>query len=321
MVRADTAWLVTKQGEGERVAILDTGIDVTHQEMVGKVDIGSSGSCVASEPDIVDRGFHGTAVASVVSTNGIAMASVAPDAELVAVKVFGAGGSGPFSDIICGVIFAANAKVDVINMSLGALIPDEVLTNPIVVALQRAVLYADKKGALVVASSGNSGQNLDGPLAHVPSGLERVLSVGSVTQTTGGVVRSPFSNFGLTGVDIVAPGSRILMACSSQTAPGVLPFTCGDASYLLASGTSFSAPHVAGAAAVVRSNIPGNEKPFQIDECLLEHAQDIGAPGVDVQFGAGLLDVLEAATECDKGNAKPPFPPANPLNPRSGPKK
>src|SRR5688500_16908867 len=86
VIQADDAWLTTRQGEGALVCILDTGIDTEHPDLLGKVDVSVSANFVAEEP-FTDLNFHGTHVAGIVSTNGLGVASVAPDARLCAVKV------------------------------------------------------------------------------------------------------------------------------------------------------------------------------------------------------------------------------------------
>src|SRR5690606_8084886 len=100
------------------------------------------------EPTILDFHFHGTAVSSIVSTNGIGVGSVAPDARLCAVKVLDQFGSGTFEGLIAGIMHAANVGADAINMSLAALIPVEAVQDPktglrdLIKATQRAVNYA-----------------------------------------------------------------------------------------------------------------------------------------------------------------------------------
>jgi thermitase len=92
-IRADDAWLRTPQGSGALVCVLDTGVDPDHIDLAGKVDLGKSVSFVPGE-SILDFFFHGTAVASIITSNGIGVASVAPDARLCAVKVLDRNGFG-----------------------------------------------------------------------------------------------------------------------------------------------------------------------------------------------------------------------------------
>src|SRR2546422_461621 len=121
-IDANGAYLATNGGAGTRIAILDTGIDAGQFSLVGKVDLAHSASFITSSPcgaadvaDIVDRHFHGTFVAGVVSPDGISLASVGPDAQLIAVKVLSCGGAGPFTRVIGALVYAANIRADRID--------------------------------------------------------------------------------------------------------------------------------------------------------------------------------------------------------------
>ncbi|MBK5189555.1 MAG: S8 family serine peptidase, partial [Gemmatimonadaceae bacterium] len=121
VTRASDVWkLNDAHGKGATVCDLDTGIDPTHIDLAGKVDVNMSTSMVVTEPDILDYNGHGTFVSSQIATNGLGMASVAPLATLCQVKVLDKTGAGLLSDAIAGIVYAADAKADVINMSFGA---------------------------------------------------------------------------------------------------------------------------------------------------------------------------------------------------------
>lgn len=311
-IRADAAWLTTRQGSGALVCILDTGIDPDHIDLAGKVDLAKSKSFVAAEPEITDYNTHGTAVASLVSSNGLGMASVAPDADLCAVKVLDGTGEGSFADIIAGMMHAARAGADVINMSLGAYFS---LKEPgaleLVVALQRAVIYADRKGTLVVASSGNEGINLDRDprdFISVPAQLLRVMSVGATApfNQMDFDALATYTNYGRSGVDVMAPGGDfledeggqvidlVLAACSQYQTD--LPFSCeGGDSYILGAGTSFAAPHAAGTAAVAESERRRDQDGGELARCVEKGADDLGQRGFDPFYGHGRINVLGAA--------------------------
>ncbi len=303
------AWNRTPAGKGAKVCDLDTGIDPKHIDLQGKVDIKHSTSFVASEPDIRDRNFHGTYTASIITTNGLGVGSVASGlAKICAVKVLDQTGSGSFADVISGIVYAANLGVDVINMSLGALLdyndPDQ---RGVGVAVQKAINFAYNKGVLVVASSGNDNLNLDqsGKIRSVPAQLNHVLSVGA----TGPINQKKFdrlasySNYGTKGNDMVAPGGEnipgitldefvlqdLIVGACSEFVPGCE----GGDFFAWADGTSAAAPHVTAAAAVAESNMGGDQTPDQLEACLKQNADNVGAP---VFFGAGRLNVLDAAT-------------------------
>ncbi len=304
-VQAPAAWNATPGGLGKMVCVLDTGVDPGHLDTNGKVDLGRSASMVASEPFIEDLNFHGTFVSALVSSRGIAMASVAPDAMLCAVKVLNVNGSGSFGDVINGILFAAGNGSDVINMSLGAYIDRSVPGSDVLTdALQRAINIATDRGVLVVTSSGNDGINLDedGPqFAHIPSQLRNVISVGGtapINQQNFDLLAS-YSNFGgRTGLHLVAPGGDlvaggatpdlVLSACSRYS----VFFNCGSGlSYLFGAGTSFASPVVAGAAAVVESQ-QGPLSPTALGACVIRSADPVGPARI---FGNGRLNVMAAS--------------------------
>ncbi len=309
-VSADVAWDATPGGSGEIVCVLDTGIDPDHLDLQGKV-IPSAMVSFISDPlfpgdlDPLDYNFHGTASAGHISGNGIGMASVAPDASLCSAKVLNVLGSGSFADIITGIIWATeSARADVINLSLGAYVNlEDPGVRTLVAFLQRAVDIATRRGVLVVASAGNDAINLNEDFRnfrHIPSQLNNVLSVGATApfnQANFDGLAS-YSNFGSTGVDMMAPGGDFaagtaldgaLTACSQYQL--TLPFACGFADYVFVAGTSESAPHVAGAAAVVESQ-RGPVSAADLSRCLVRYADAIGPARI---FGGGRLNVAAAA--------------------------
>jgi subtilisin family serine protease len=310
-INANDAWLVSPQGSGALVCILDTGIDSGHVDLRGKVDATKSASFVAAEPTIDDYHFHGTFIAGLVASDGVSMASVAPDARLCAVKVLNQSGQGSFDDVIAGTMHAASIGADVINMSFGVTVsrndPD---MRAVVHAMQRAVLFAVSKGALVVAAAGNTGLNLDkSDLIVVPAELAGVLSVGATAplgQTNFDRLAS-YTNFGMRSVDLMAPGgdtarvvghSRnlrdgLVSVCSRSS---LLFPVCALGNFYLQGGfgTSFAAPHVAGAAAVLESAMPGNQIGAQLESCLIKGAVHPDGKLLSPLYGRGRIDVLRS---------------------------
>ncbi len=309
-IRASNVWLLRDgHGKGTTVCDLDTGIDPTHLDLAGKVDVGVSTSMVVTEPDILDYNGHGTFVSSQIATNGIGMASVAPEATLCQVKVLDVSGSGLLSDAIAGVIYAADAKVDVINMSFGAYFT---LRDPdfrqIKQDFQRAVNYAHRKGVTLVASAGNGdaqGVGIDlatdqRSLFQLPAELNNVISVGATAphaQQPGTFDNlASYSNYGFPGVDVFAPGGDfvdgsviedlILGACSSFSNPAC----AGGRTYSIGAGTSFAAPLVAGEAAVIESDTPGRKA--KLDACIIESSDRLSRRVPDRIFAFGRIDVL-----------------------------
>jgi subtilisin family serine protease len=221
-VRAPAAWDYT-DGKGVRVAVIDTGIDLSHPDLVGKVDGGYSAIAKTENPgDYNDDQGHGTHVAATIAgkRDDKGVVGVAPGARLYAVKVLDADGSGNLSDVIDGMVWAANNDMQVANMSLGAPIDSP--------AMQRAARYARGKGVVVVAAAGNSGGSVGFPGAY-----EDVIAVAASDfsdKVAGFSSRGP-------EVDFIAPGVDVVSAKMGG----------GFVSY---SGTSMAAPHVAGMAAL-----------------------------------------------------------------------
>lgn len=313
-VAADIAWNTTPGGVGELVCVLDTGIDPDHLDLSGKVDLTKIKSFISAplfpgDLDPLDYNFHGTATSAYISTNGIGVASVAPDAKLCSGKVLNVLGSGSFADVITGILWAAESGADVINMSLGAYVDKSVPgVEQLVLFQQRAVDFAIKRGVVVVASAGNDAIDLDEDgksFISVPAQLKGVISVGATApfnQANFDGLAS-YSNFGgRTGISLVAPGGDFaagnvldanLTACSQYQL--TLPFPCAYNDYLFVSGTSEAAPHVAGAAAVVESR-RGPSKPASTSGCITRNADIVGLSRI---FGAGRLNVANAAA-CTK---------------------
>jgi lantibiotic leader peptide-processing serine protease len=307
VTQADDAWATTNTGAGRKVCVLDTGIDPGQLDLNGKVVYAQSVIAVprfASDVSFLDLNFHGTHVASIISSNGLGMASVAPDASICALKVLSEDGRGSFGDVIFGIMHAADLGANVINMSLGAYpIPKHGIEGvvPLLAAIQNAINFAHRKGAVVVASAGNQGVNLDtdNPLfLSVPAQLNNVVSVGATGPDNGtnfDRLASYSNHGGATGIDLVAPGGDltnpaatfdlVLGACSR--------FVCGaDGFYVLVAGTSQAAPHVSGAAAVVGAQLGGAPSPATVIACILNNTDIVGPSNI---FGKGRLNVLKAA--------------------------
>jgi subtilisin family serine protease len=161
--------------------------------------------------DPLDYNSHGTLSAGFIATNGIGVASVAPDARLCSIKVLRVTGAGSFGDIIAGLVLATQSGAGVINMSLGLYIDKRIAgVEGLRSAFARAVAFARDKGVVVVASAGNEGANFneDGEMIAVPAQVKGVISVGATApfnQQNFDMLAS-YSNFGSSGVDLFAPG-------------------------------------------------------------------------------------------------------------------
>lgn len=172
-MEAPAAWAAGCTGAGVRVAINDGGIDPTHPDLAPNMDTSCSASFVPGQPFNTDTGtfWHGMHVAGIVAAadNGTGVIGVAPEATLISVKVLH-GGSGAFSWIIGGILYAADpaafgrsdcARADIINMSLGALFNKRLFGGgPLVAAVAQAVNFATSQGTLVISAAGNNGVDL-----------------------------------------------------------------------------------------------------------------------------------------------------------------
>jgi subtilisin family serine protease len=310
-IKAQKAWDVSNQGAGVMVCILDTGVDPRHIDLEGKLDLSLSASFVGNERADRDFFFHGTAMAAIVSSNGLGVASVAPDARLCSVKVLTRTGSGTFGDAAAGIMYVGDAgiidggpRVQVANMSFGALFSkDEPGLNTLINALQRAINYSTNRGVLFVASAGNEATNLNGNMISLPAELDNVISVGAtgpINQMNFDRIAS-YSNVGRQGVDVFAPGGDfgfknsvledlIISACSpSTTLKDLAP--CEPTDFVLLDGTSPAAAHVSGEAAVIESELAGNQTPARLTSCILNTADPLHNPLLTAN---GRINVLRA---------------------------
>lgn len=261
-VKAPAAWDYT-EGAGVRVAIIDTGINAKHRDLAGKVDGGYSAvsDCDKEECWTDDNG-HGTHVAGTIGAkrDGRGVVGVAPRARLYAVKVLDADGSGSLSDVVEGIVWAANNEMQVANMSLGSSMPSD--------AMHRAIRYAKARGVVVVAAAGNSGGSVGYPASY-PETI--AVSASDWNDKIAG-----FSSRG-EAVDFIAPGVAVVS-------------TAYNGDYANFSGTSMAAPHVAGLAALaVAQGYRGLDGPDGVFGQLQKAARPISGLSATDQ-GAGMID-------------------------------
>lgn len=314
-----------------KVAIVDSGIDGTHPDLQGRVV--AAKSFVGGSP-YVDSDGHGTFVAGEIAAtanNGIGIAGIAFPAQLVIAKVVNAQDELPLQAEIAGIRWAADQGARVINLSLGGvrdpLDPKLDTYSPLE---QAAIDYAVRKGAVVVAAVGNGPQSprTPWPYAHYPSALPHVLGVSAVTRS--GSVPA-FSNRDAVYNDIAAPGEDIFSTVPlAQTlrrpgCPDQGYSACGTVEFRNAIGTSFAAPQVAAAAALVLAVRP-DLRPEQVTN-LLERTADDASPasgcaqcpvGRDQYTGWGTLDIEKALEVASAGGPFAP-PDAYETNDDAGP--
>lgn len=248
------------KGAGARVALLDSGLDPAHLDL--RANYRGGYDFVNGDSQPWDDNGHGTEVAGIVAAaeDGFGVVGVAPQAELLAVKILGSDARGSISDVVKGIEWAIREGAQIVNMSLGT--PEDYQ------ALREAVRAAWAAGLVLVAAAGNESGSVLYPAAY-----PEVLAVSG----TGKDDRLVFSsNFG-PEIDLAAPGEE-------------LPTTYPDGRYRLATGTSFAAAHVTGVAAlVISSGLRGNGA---VRARLEGTAEDLGL--ARQEQGAGLVDAAHA---------------------------
>jgi len=271
-IDADLAWS-TSSGSGVKVAVIDTGIDLKHPDLVVK----GGASTVWYTSSYNDDNGHGTHVAGIVAAldNSIGVVGVGPQINLYAVKVLDKNGSGYLSDVIEGLDWAVANRMQVVNMSLG--------TSSDVQSLHDAVARVNAAGIVQVAAAGNSGGAVIYPAAY-----PEVIAVSATDKTDS---LASWSSRG-PEVDLAAPGVDIYSTYKGST-------------YQTLSGTSMASPHVAGVAALVLSvpskceylldSMPGCS-PAEVQKRLESTADDLGVSGKDDLYGYGLVDAERAVT-------------------------
>ena len=303
-IHAVDAWVAGKTGiPSVKVAILDTGLDPDHIDQRGLIDVSNSTAFVPSTtgpPAWADDNLHGTFVGAQVTSNNFGVAGVAPNVTLMAVKVLGVNGTGSVGAIIRGIVYATDHGANVINMSLGLDVPKHASDASILTsAFNRAVNYAKSHGVLVVSASGN--EALDLQHAHEFTSLPCEAGVQlCVSATANGDLFASYSNYGTNAIDVAAPGGDgaassarwILGPCSSHTANPAFAACKNRISYIIATGTSASAPHVSGLGALLDSQFGGLLSPSQMITTIQKNADDLGEPGADPFFGKGRINVM-----------------------------
>jgi len=272
-IGAPSAWS-SSTGAEVKVAILDTGIQHDHPDLVANVKGGISvvGKTDSTDPvDWNDGDGHGTHVAGIVAAvnNDVGVVGSAPDAWLYGVKVLFDNGEGYVSDVIDGIDWSVQNGMQVLNMSLG--------TTSDISAFEDACDQAYEAGLLLVAAAGNEGDgNPDTTELSYPAAYDSVIAVAATDSND----QAPsWSNSG-PFVELAAPGVGVLS-------------TDKDNDYSTKWGTSMAAPHVSGTAALVWASNPSLTN-VQVRSILQQTAEDLGPAGRDTVYGYGLVRADEA---------------------------
>jgi serine protease AprX len=305
IVHATDVWAQGFSGQGIAVAIVDSGIapvddlSLPSSRIVASVDL-------TSAPASGDPGGHGTHVAGIVAGNGTDSAQsrqgVAPGAKVVNVRVIGAEGVASLSSVIRGIEWVINNRktynIRVMNLSLGATATTGYRDDP----LAAAVEMAWNSGIVVVAAAGNAGPL---PASIVTPGTDPfVITAGALddatTLSTADDTVAFFSSLGptfsdgLNKPDLVAPRRKVVaLRAMGSYLDNLLPERRTDTYYFRLSGTSMSAPVVAGSVALMLQKNP-SLKPTQVEYILTHTTQPVVlSPGANVT-GAGLLNAYAA---------------------------
>lgn len=310
MIQAPKAWEKTR-GAGATVAIVDTGVAFENYAEFGRSPELSRTNFVSpwdftkndSHPN--DDNGHGTHVTGTVAQDwgdGIGVAGLAPDAAIMPVKVCLPTGC-PSDMMAAGIRWAVDHGADVINMSLG---------GPTLPLVERQALdYAEQQGVVIVAAAGNGSAFVGGSSLDYPAKADTVIAVGALDLAG---ARTRYSNYGAhehDGLQIMAPGGDLHADLNGDGNPdGVLQstyaFSClgGPRDYTQFAdcffhGTSMATPHVSGTVALLFSRFP-DLTPRQVRSVLACAAIDAGPPGVDEEYGVGIVQAATAIMDNDQ---------------------
>ena len=272
MVKAPTLWQTDLSAEGVRVAILDTGIFWYHEDL-NYDNILPGFNYTNRTPVVQDNTGHGTGVAGIISAtrnNGIGVAGLLCEVIIIPLQIMdvNAGTLGMAIEAIHDAVVLHDA--DVINMSFS------VRSDHPSPALEEIVNFAASQGAILVAAVGNDGNQT----VHYPAGYDNVIGVGAVDRNSRVAAFSQRNE----SVFVTAPGYAVRVLGHD-----------GPAAYLYRNGTSFSAPFVSAMAAMAKSVRPDITQ-AEFAEILANSVQDAGAPGYDVYFGHGIIDLARFVT-------------------------
>lgn len=286
---APAAWKSGITGKGVTVAVLDTGIDPTHQDL--KDAIKAAKDFTNSRNGSRDVVGHGTHCAGSIGArkNGWGVQGIAYECSLLNGKVLGDSGRGGVDGIAAGIEWAVEQNADVISMSLGGGGTDGYIPP--------ALAKAKAAGVIVVCAAGNDG---NGSPVNYPAAYEYPIAVSAIDRTF------KLADFSCTGskVEVCGPGVQV-----RSTYPGDR--------FADLSGTSMATPNVAGVAALwVQANpkVAKADRPAKFREWLVSGCKDLGSPGRDTSFGWG----LPLGSKLDSPVTPPPPPPVTPVPPGSG---
>jgi subtilisin family serine protease len=269
----EPVWDVTTGSPNAVVAVLDTGVDEAHPDLEPNVLDGYD--FVNDDPDAWDDSSHGTHVAGVIAAlgnNGEGTAGMAWRSKILPIKVLDSKGLGPDAAVSKGIIYAVENKAKVINLSSGTPYQSRLLDE--------AVRFAERRGVLVVAAAGNSGDK--GNEVIYPAAYPTVMAVGATDEKDGAPPfsqRQPYVAIAAPGVDVPGPAWR----------------DAGNGPYILHTGTSAAAPHVSGLASLLLSLKPDLTPP-QLREFITSTADEVIPRSGGSFLGAGRINAFKAVS-------------------------
>ncbi|MCK5534744.1 S8 family serine peptidase, partial [bacterium] len=296
------AWEIEKGNASIIVAVVDTGIDHTHPDIThniwhnsgeipdngidddhnGYIDDTIGWNFTNNSNDPKDGQGHGSHIAGTIAgitNNATGISGISWNSQIMSVKGISDNGWGTAADLANSIKYAADNGANIINLSWGGIGTSWII--------KEALDYAYSKGCIIVAAAGNSNQDVN---TFFPANYEKAITVAATNFLD---EKTFFSNYG-TKIDVAAPGMDIL----SLKAEGTVTSGVVGTNYCRLSGTSMSAPHVCGIAALILSRHPDytNEKIATLITCS---ADDLGEEGKDIYFGWGRINAYKALLASD----------------------
>jgi thermitase len=308
------AWSVTKGSKNTKVAIIDTGIDLEHEDLkanisgdiydfvdIDTINYKEAGYSLFKEEDYTqpdaqpsDFNGHGTHTAGIIGAiqnNTVGISGVCPEVSLLPIRAgFSIKNSNNYEcgileddDIANAIVYAADRGANIISMSFGS--------SNVSSTILQSIIYAKSKGAILVASAGNESANRK----TYPAAYENVISVSASTNAN---KKASFSQYG-DWIDIIAPGYDIY-----STVPRSGGYLSSPSGYKMLSGTSMAAPFIAGVAALLKSANP-TLSPLDIEN-IIKASSDF-PDEQDLYFGCGIIDANKALLMANSAVAKGSF--------------
>ena len=292
-IRLPQAWSITTGDDRIRIAVVDSGIDHNHPDLVGQVDITTGYNFVSGNSNAMDDHWHGTHVAGIIgakTNNSQGIAGVMWDVSLVPIKVLDENGDGSWWSVSKGILYGAGLlddpknpyPADIINISLGSTSPSSLLED--------AVTKASDQGAILVAAAGNYNQ----PEVLYPAHFPQTIAVGAVDYNFPlEPRRAPYSNYG-TGLNFMAPGGDHLQDSDQNGSVDGIISTMTYYDYRMAQGTSMAAPHISG---IIGLMLAAGVPHYDVQDVLQRTAMKLSQEDYDLEYGYGLVNAYWAVSD------------------------